>query len=101
MTTQAVADIKELVGEREAGFCECDHNTCTGRHALRCECGRSPRWMARIHAVDAQGAHNDRVLKMCDACLTAVRAFTDQRIWRGDCQCGIPISKWVGPVMPL
>lgn len=85
MTTQAITDIKELVGERELGSCECDHNTCPDRHALRHECGRSPKWMARVHAVDGQGAHNDRALKMCDACLAAVRAFTDRQLWRGAC----------------
>lgn len=101
MTTQAVTDIKELVGESELGVCECTFNTCPERHPLRHKCGGSPRWMARVHAQGADGVHADVVVKMCDACLTATKAFTSARLHRRVCQCGIPVSKWVGPVMPL
>lgn len=101
MTTQAVTDIKELVGERELGACECRFNSCPGRHAVKEECGSPPQWMARVHAVDDEGAHIDAVVKMCDVCLAAIRAFTDRQLWQGVCGCGIPVSKWLGPVMPL
>lgn len=99
--TQAITDIKELVGEREAEVCECTLSTCPDRHATRRVCGRSPQWMARVHAIVEGGEHQDRVLKMCDACLSAARAHMNKRIQGMNCGCGTFIRNWVGPVMPL
>jgi len=101
MTTQAVTDIKELVGEMPARGCECDLNTCQHGES----CSRTAAWVARMHVKKASGAHTSQVIAICDECLAAVR----QRLARISsygltCSCGIPASSvgdLLGPVMPL
>lgn len=57
MTTQAVTDIKELVGEMPARGCEWQD----------CECDAQARWIARAHQwFDSSSSCRSVVLCLCD-----------------------------------
>ncbi|SLG71357.1 Uncharacterised protein [Mycobacteroides abscessus subsp. abscessus] len=103
MTTQAITDIKELVGDMPARACECELDTCPSRHAYDETCCGESKWVARLHGVSrSTGEHGEIVLSLCEACLTTLRAYVaGALVFKTHCSCGMPIDKWIGPVMPL
>lgn len=101
MTTQAVTDIKELVGEMPARGCECELNTCGSLHRVDESCSGAAKWVVRIHTMcTLTGRHVDEVLALCEGCFSAIRGY----VHKGGshrCSCGMRASDWIGPVMPL
>ncbi|ORA92134.1 hypothetical protein BST32_01820 [Mycobacteroides abscessus subsp. massiliense] len=71
MTTQAVTDIKELVGEMPARGCECRIHGCNGTtHEHGCD--RQAAWIVRIHGAD-MFEHGNFVMDLCDECLGVMK----------------------------
>ncbi len=98
MTTQAITDIKELVGEMPARGCEFP------RDGKSDNCGRKAVWIARVH--DGRKVPDCVWLEihLCGACLT--EAQRNSRLWIGSTCLGCALNvktvgDILGPVMPL
>ncbi|MBE5405714.1 Uncharacterised protein [Mycobacteroides abscessus subsp. massiliense] len=95
MTTQAVTDIKELVGEMPARGCECRIHGCNGRQHAMNACDHQAAWSALVHGMDHTG-HGDFELNLCDRCLDTAASIAD---FTGECRvCG---NGYALRVMPL
>lgn len=94
MTTQAITDIKELVGEMPARGCECGIVGCNGeRHQNGC--GRRAVWAVRVHGKN-RSKHGEFVIALCDECLQRAKEI---KTFVGNCRtCG---ESWPLLVMPL
>lgn len=100
MTTQAVTDIKELVGEMPARGCECMLNCCGSRHGVGERCGSDAKFVARVHVFNPLRRCSDDVGAVCIECLDSIRAWVSSKDSNCPC-CGLNAAQWVGPVMPL
>lgn len=92
--TQAVTDIKELVGEMPARGCQCRIAGCSGT-THQDGCDREAAWVVRVHGTDHTG-HGNFVLDLCDECLR-----TTQQIKSGLGNCRCCGESWSILVMPL
>ncbi|SHU21483.1 Uncharacterised protein [Mycobacteroides abscessus subsp. abscessus] len=95
MTTQAITDIKELVGEMPARGCQCRIAGCNGRQHGENACDHQAVWAALVHGVDYTG-HGDFELDLCDRCLKVAKGIAS---FSGECGvCGNPSAIRVMPL---
>lgn len=83
--TQAITDIKELVGEMPARGCQCRIAGCnSGQHSENA-CDHQAVWVALVHGADYTG-HGDFELDLCDRCLKIAKSIAS---FTGECTvCG-------------
>ncbi|QSM03892.1 hypothetical protein PROPHIGD91-2_37 [Mycobacterium phage prophiGD91-2] len=96
--TQAITDIKELVGEMPARGCECSCQTCHRSGG----CDQDAQVAVHIHDHE----HNQHNVLLCARCLRGSEqwALIAIALGCGYCVCGkklAQISDMLGPVIPL
>lgn len=82
MTTQAITDITELVGEMPARGCECTNSACCGSAG----CDRAAIWMIRRHVqLRSNGKCWDVVRAVCTECLNTYKASVTRFTYPTSC----------------
>lgn len=79
MTTQAITDIKELVGEMPARGCQCRIAGCNGEKHVRGRCDHQAKWAALVHGAD-NTKHGNFELDLCDRCLATARNIWEFKV---------------------
>lgn len=98
MTTPAVTDIKELVGEMPARGCEL--GTLFSERTACSPCNQQAQWIARIHTNPCGRA----AVSSCDTCLSKALGIAEKWIGYRCDTCALVVNSvadLLGPVMPL
>lgn len=96
MTTQAITDIKELVGEMPARGCEWQQ--FEGEPL----CGSAAQWAIRVHfLVRSRMTCEVAVQNFCDEHKRALMAIPKMHKGTPCFNCGVSADALFGPVMPL
>lgn len=93
MTTQAITDIKELVGEMPARGCEYLEDGSP-------QCDSSARWAMRVHFIDGPECRIT-VQNLCDQHKCELVDLAARYAGVPCRSCGVAADALFGPVMPL